>query len=181
MHTYISILRGINVSGQKLIRMEALREMYEKLGFKNVRSYVQSGNVLFDHKSTDKGKLAASISSAIKKTFGFDVPVIVLTAPDLKKIIAGNPFAGDKGKDPAFLHITFLAEAPKAYDRSAMDSKKQAGEEIHYADRAIYLYCPRGYGNSKLSNNLVESRLKVTATTRNWKTSNELLRMAEEK
>ena len=180
MTTYISILRGINVSGQKLIKMDALKKMYENLKLENVRTYVQSGNVIFSSRETDLKKLENKISQQIEKDFGFLVPVIVLTAEALQYVIEHNPFAKGTTKDIAFLHVTFLADQPKEFDKKSIEDKRLEGEEIQFSKNAIYLYCPNGYGNTKLNNNFLESRLKVKATTRNWKTTNELLKIATE-
>ena len=180
MTTYISILRGINVSGQKLIKMDALKKMYENLKLENVRTYVQSGNVIFSSRETDLKKLENKISQQIEKDFEFLVPVIVLTADTLKSVIEHNPFAKGTTKDIAFLHVTFLADQPKEFDKKSIEDKRLEGEEIQFSKNAIYLYCPNGYGNTKLNNNFLESRLKVKATTRNWKTTNELLKIATE-
>lgn len=177
MITYISILRGINVSGQKLIKMEALRKSYEALGFHNVTTYVQSGNVIFTSKTGSSEKLAQRITQQIKKDFGFDVPVLVLTIGKLKAIIAKNPFAH---KEANFIYVTFLASKPENFDKKIIEEKKLPVEEIAFTDDAVYLYCPKGYGNSKLNNSLMESKLKVTSTTRNWKTTNELFKIANQ-
>jgi len=180
MHTYISILRGINVSGQKLIKMDALKSMYTNLHFENVKTYVQSGNVIFRAKNNDPKILERSISSQIKADWGFEVPVIVLDAVSLKTIIEDNPLAKDSLKDASFLHITFLSDPPAKFDKESILAKRQPNEEIVFTSKAIYLYCPNGYGKTKLNNNFLESKLKVTATTRNWKTTNELLKLAAE-
>jgi uncharacterized protein (DUF1697 family) len=180
MTTYISILRGINVSGHKLIKMEALRKLYESLGFRNVKTYVQSGNVIFTAKAGDLVKLGQKISQQIEKDFSFEVPVIVLSIEKLGQIIESSPFLNNTDKDRAFLHVTFLSSKPGKYDLDAIEEKKQKGEELVITDNAVYLYCPHGYGNSKLSNSFFEAKLKVGATTRNWKTTNELLRIALE-
>ena len=180
MITYISILRGINVSGQKLIKMDALRKSYVNLGFDHVTTYLQSGNVIFTGKKADSGQLAQMISGQIEKDFGFQVPVIVLSIDKLQQIIDDNPFAGDVNKDKAFLHVTFLSSIPDKQDLNTIEEKKQNGEEVSFSDHAVYLYCPNGYGTSKLNNNFLEAKLKVTATTRNWKTTNELLSIARQ-
>lgn len=178
MTRYISILRGINVSGHKLIKMDALKSMYENLGFSNVASYVQSGNLVFTEKNTDPNILEQKISDQIKKDFGFDVPVIILTADKLKQIIDNNPFLNDSDKDESFLHITFLSSVPNNNNEfETIEDKAQNGEEIVLSGDVVYLYCPNGYGNTKLSNNFLETKLKVKATTRNWKTTNELYKI----
>ncbi|MET4084082.1 uncharacterized protein (DUF1697 family) [Pedobacter sp. UYP30] len=179
MQTYISMLRGINVSGHKIIKMEALRTLYEKLGYDKVSSYIQSGNVVFRAEEHSEKKIAESISTQIKKEFEFEVPVFVLSVQKLKKIIANNPFLKDAAKNEAFFHVTFLAGKPEQYSLELIEQKKQDDEIIAFADDAIYLYCPNGYGKTKLHNTFLEAKLKVGATTRNWKTTKKLIEMAE--
>ncbi|MDP4278021.1 MAG: DUF1697 domain-containing protein [Bacteroidota bacterium] len=180
MTTYISILRGINVSGQNLIKMDALQKLYENLGFHNVTTYVQSGNVVFKGDDFELNSLEQRISRQIEKDFGFDVPVIVLTVDKLKQIIDNNPFQNDLKKEHSYLHVTFLSSNPDHYAKKTIESKKQDEEEISFSENAIYLYCPRGYGKTKLTNNFLEAKLKVVATTRNWKTTNELFKIAQQ-
>lgn len=179
MKTYISLLRGINVSGKNLIKMEALRAMYENLGFSDVATYVQSGNVVFRTGEAAFETIAEQINHQIKKKFGFDVPVLVMDPGRLKQIVASNPFAGNQEKDPIFMHVTFLASAPDLRGFSKLSAKLVAGEELCIKENAVYLYCPFGYGRTKLNNTNIESALKTSATTRNWKTTAELLRMAD--
>ena len=179
MKSYISILRGINVSGQKIIKMNDLQNLYKNLGFQNVTTYIQSGNVVFSYKDFDTKNLEEIITKQIATEFGFEVPVIVLTVDELQQIVDNNPFAKDADKEQSFLHVTFLASIPEQYDQKMIEDKKQNNEEIIFTDQAIYLYCPNGYGNTKLSNSFIENKLKVKATTRNWKTTNVLLGMAK--
>jgi uncharacterized protein (DUF1697 family) len=178
--TYIAILRGINVSGQKMIKMEVLRMMMESLGFQEVSTYIQSGNVVFRAENASTTEVTEEITEKIQEEFGFHVPVIVLEAETLGHIIAGNPFATDPALDTGKMHVTFLASAPPAFEREAIEAKKQDGERIAFSELAVYLYCPNGYGNTKLSNDFLEKKLKVMATTRNWKTVCILMEMARE-
>lgn len=180
MKIYISILRGINVSGHKLIKMDALRKSFESMQFSNVKTYLQSGNIIFSYDDIEEKNLEEQISKEIEKEFGFDVPVIVLSIERLKQIIDHNPFVKDPIKDTLFLHITFLSSKPKEFSKDKIVEKKDKEEEIAFSDSAIYLYCPNGYGNTKLSNNFLERNLNVIATTRNWRTTNELLKIAEQ-
>jgi len=180
MTKYISILRGINVGGQKPIKMEALRMTYESLGYGHVTTYIQSGNVIFTGEDLDRNEMAEIISRQIKKDFGFEVPVIVLSLDKLKKVINENPFLCDLKKDHSFLYITLLASNPGSFDKKTIEQRKQKGEEIAFMDDVIYLWCPNGYGKTKLNNNFLEMKLKVTATTRNWKTMNELFQIAKQ-
>jgi len=174
------MLRGINVSGQKLIKMDALRKSYENMGFQNVKTYVQSGNIIFTCNHFEIKDLEQKISRQIEKDFGFEVPVIVLTIDKLKQVIDNNRFLKDLNKDQSSLHVTFLSSKPDLGNQSAIEDKKQNGEEIFFTDSAVYLFCPNGYGRTKLNNNFLEAKLKVGATTRNWKTTNELFNIAQQ-
>ncbi|PZP49336.1 MAG: DUF1697 domain-containing protein [Pseudopedobacter saltans] len=178
MSIYISILRGINVSGHRTIKMDALKMMYKTLGFDNIHSYVQSGNVIFSSMKKDTKALAKQITEQIEKEFELEVPVIVLTKEQLEKTILENPFANDKTKNENFFHVTFLADEPTKPNLEEISTKLLENEAFHYTYNAIYLYCPNGYGKTKLTNTFLENKLKVLATTRNWKTTNELLKMA---
>ncbi len=178
MERYISLLRGINVSGKNVIKMASLRTSFERIGFHDVTTYVQSGNIIFSVKKSSIKKLEQIISQQIKNEFGLEIPTIVLTTKTLEEVIAGNPFVKDTKKNPAFFHITFLKTTPENVDMNEIEAKKMEGEEIMFVTHAFYLYCPLGYGNTKLNNNFLEKKLKIIATTRNWKTTNELLRIA---
>lgn len=172
------MLRGINVGGQRLIKMADLRKMFEKLNFNRVQTYLQSGNVVFASEEKDIKQLEGLIFAEIETEFGYEAPVIVLSVKTLEMIVQKNPFAKERWRDPSFLYVTFLADSPGEINREGIVEKKQTGEEIEFSETAVYLYCPTGYGHTKLNNNFLESKLKVAATTRNWKTVNELLRMA---
>jgi uncharacterized protein (DUF1697 family) len=180
MNTYIALLRGINVSGQKMIKMTALAELFQALKFTNVKTYIQSGNVVFQDKGKDPRALEKKIEKKIRDTFGFDVPVLVLNARTLPAILKNNPYLKKKGGDTSKLYLTFFNQQ---YDQKTVDTLSASdygGDEFHVKDQVIYLHLPNNYGNTKLNNNFFESKLKITATTRNWKTMNELLRLAEQ-
>lgn len=179
MTTYISLLRGINVSGQKLIKMDALKQLYEAMHFSRVQTFIQSGNVIFQSETTTSKALQTKISTQIQKTFGFEVPVLVVKTEELKNIIARNPFLKEEKKDISHLYVTFLSSEPVMDNWNTILAKRLPAEEIVWLDRAVYLYLPSGAGNTKLSNAFLESKLKTVATTRNWKTTLELLRIAE--
>lgn len=178
MNTYISLLRGINVSGKNSIKMDALKNSFAQLGFQDIKTYIQSGNIIFRYKKQEPQELAARIKEQIQYDFSFDVPVQVFGLDKFKQLVAGNPFAAESSKDISFMHVTLLAAAPESPDISAIETKKAAGEEIVISGDAVYLYCPSGYGRTKLNNNFLESKLKVSATTRNWKTTLKLLELA---
>ncbi len=177
METYISILRGINVGGHKLIKMQVLTKLYEDLGFKNVKTYIQSGNVVFKSKQTDNLKLEAIISKKITEVFSFEVPVIVMKHKEVEGVFKNNPFIIKKKLDVNFLHVTFFSQQPKQEDMDKI-SGVFGNDEFVFTEKAVYLYCPDGYSKSKLTNSFFENKLKVIATTRNWKSTTELVNIA---
>lgn len=177
MTTYIALLRGINVSGQKKIIMAELRESLAKLNYTGIQTYIQSGNIVFKSNEASKDKLAAEINKNILDRFGFDVPTLVRKPADLAAAIANNPFNKD-GIDLNRCYITFLAEAPQAAKVQALLEIDYLPEEIRIVDQVAYLYSPEGFAKAKISNNLVENKLKVQATSRNQKTTKKLIEMA---
>lgn len=180
MHTYICILRGINVSGQKKILMADLKLLCEDLGLKNTVTYIQSGNVIFDaDKKTSDVQLEEKIHKAIEKKYGFDVPVIVRTVQEMQHLLHTNPFIKKKGIDVEKLHVTFLATSPVAAEIKSLQTYDYPPDEFIVAGKEVFLHCPINYGETKLSNKFFESKLKVSATTRNWKTVNKLVELAE--
>ena len=177
MTTYIALLRGINVSGQKLIKMALLREALEKLEYLNIRTYIQSGNIVFDSPEKALDTLASEIKGLILTDFGFDVPVLVIKSERLKRIVTENPFANEDLKR-VYVALLYTAPAPERLELiNAIDISPEAfaieGEDM-------YLFSPLGAAKSKLTNNFIEQKLKVSATTRNWNTINKLISMADE-
>ena len=179
METYISILRGINVSGHKLIKMDALKKMFEDLNFKNIRTYIQSGNVIFESKKVDTKSLETIIGKQIFKTFGFEVPVLVKEKKDWKTVFENNPFLKNRNEDISKLHVTFLSAEPEQVNIDKLLETKFNNDEFVVSENVVYLFCPDGYGNTKLSNTFFENKLKVSATTRNWKTVIELNKLTD--
>jgi uncharacterized protein (DUF1697 family) len=180
MKTCISILRGINVGAQKKILMVDLKALYESLKFKDVITYIQSGNVIFKTSETVSDEaLSQKIEKAIAKKYGFEVPVIVRSVAEIDKVLGSNPFLKDKKKDVTKMHVTFLSEAPGKAELEAIKKFDYAPDEFVIAGKDVYLYTPGGYGETKLSNKFFETKLKVTATTRNWNTVNKLKELSE--
>jgi len=159
--------------------MDALRQMYSDLGFSKVQSYIQSGNVIFQSDETDISILEKSIAGKISETFGFEVPVMVLTIEELSLALKNNPFITDPEKDPARMHLTFLSHIPNKSVLDEIPPAYYAPDEFILDGKIIYNYCPNGYGNTKLTGNFFENKLKVIASSRNLKTSTELLKIAE--
>jgi uncharacterized protein (DUF1697 family) len=180
MNTFISMLRGINVSGYNNISMSDLKKLYESLDFKNVVTYVQSGNVIFDTTKQEASKLSSLIETQIKKSFNLSVSVLLRDKNDLQRIISINPFIKRK-KDPIKLYVTFLHSAPAPFDFNKLPLPSTESDEFIIIDREIFIFCPNGYGRSKLNNNFFEKKLNVIATTRNWNTVTTLFKLASER
>jgi uncharacterized protein (DUF1697 family) len=178
MTTYISLLRGINVSGQKLIKMAELKQLYESLGFDAVQTYIQSGNVVFKSDESDRSKLISRIEKTIRQKYGFDVPVQIRNKDEMKSIIDDLPLKGECELNRLF--VVFLAEKPPLVPFDEIEKLKTPQDEIVFMDGHIYMYLPAGAGKSKLDNNTLERKLKVRATGRNWRTVNKLYEMCRE-
>ena len=178
MMTYIAMLRGINVGRGKMVKMERLRTLFAGLGFGEVKTYVQSGNVVFQSERKSPAELTRTIEAKIQRDFGFTVPVLIKTSKELAQIVHDNPLLKVKGIDVSKLHVTFLSNAPPKTAAKALEDLATTRERLRILNREIYLYCPDGYGKSKLTNNIIEKKFSLVATTRNWRTVNALLEMA---
>lgn len=180
MNTYICILRGINVSGNKIIKMDELKNLFQKLKFNEVQTYIQSGNVVFKTETEDTAKLEMRIHTKILEVFGFEVPVIVKSSEQWLKVFKQNPFLMKRNEDITKLHVTFLSKQPEAADIAQLSNFDFGSDEFQIIEEVVYLFCPaNGYGNTKLSNQFLETKLKCNATTRNWKTVTQLLAMTK--
>ncbi len=178
MITYIAMLRGINVGRGKAVKMQRLRTSFTALGFGEIKTYVQSGNVVFQSKRKSPAELTRTIEAKIQRDFGFTVPVLIKTSKELAQIVRDNPLLRVKGIDVSKLHVTFLSDAPPKTAAKALEDLATTRERFRILNREIYLYCPDGYGKSKLTNNTIEKEFSLVATTRNWRTVSALLEMA---
>jgi uncharacterized protein (DUF1697 family) len=178
MPTFVAMLRGINVGKGKTVKMERLRASFGALGFGGIKTYVQSGNVIFESDRQSPAQLSRKIQERIQRDFGFAVPVLVKTSKEMEQIVRNNPLVKEKGIDDSKLHVTFLSDAPSKMAVEGLQPLATARERFRILNREIYLYCPDGYGKTKLSNTAIEKKLSVVATTRNWRTVNALLEMA---
>lgn len=176
--SFIAILRGINVSGKNMVRMSELQRVLEQAGFRQVRTYIQSGNVLLESDETGQAVLEARIKAAIAEAFGFNIPVLVRDRAEWEAVARNNPFVNTRNEAIDKLHVTFLAAEPAAEKVEQLAGLDFAPEEFMLSGRTVYLFCPNGYGNAKLTNNFLENKLKVGTTTRNWKTVLALLELA---
>lgn len=176
MATYIALLRGVNV-GQNLLKMERLRALAGELGFKNVSTYVQTGNMVFDADDSP-AKCSAALEQKLAGETRLPVAVFVRTAEELKAIMARNPFLKDRTIDRTKLHVTFLAGAATKAGLAKLNAMARGSDEFRLGWQEVYVHCPNGYGRSKLSNNGLERALGVRASTRNWNTVNKLFEIA---
>ena len=171
MQTYIVVLRGINVSGKNKLPMADLRAALAEIDAHDVATYIQSGNIVL-RSPLSQNELAAAVRSLILTEFGYEVPTLVRTVEYWRQATANNPYAGETAKQ---LYVTFLAEEPADTNIEVNGAKD---DEFQIVGDVVYINCLGGYGKSKLNNNLFERKLKVTATTRNWRTTLKLLELA---
>jgi uncharacterized protein (DUF1697 family) len=178
MNTYIALLRGINVGGNNKLPMRALTGLLEELGLQQVKTYIQSGNVVLQTERTDPAALSQEITAAIKKIYGFAPQVFLLDVQAFAAALAANPFP-DGEDEPKALHLFFLDGVPQQPNFAALDRVKAANEEYKLIDQVFYLHAPDGIGRSKLAET-VGKGWGVAITARNWRTARTLLTMAQE-
>jgi uncharacterized protein (DUF1697 family) len=178
MKTYIALFRGINVGGKNVLPMKELVAMLESIGAQNVKTYVQSGNAVFQSEETSAPTLSNTISITIKKRRGFKPQVLMLELEELQKAVESNPFP-EAESEPKTLHLHFLDSVPKNPDFDALESIKTDRERFVLKDSVFYLHAPDGIGRSKLAAN-TEKLLGVSMTSRNWRTVCKVIAMAKE-
>lgn len=176
MEKYIALLRGINVGGHRKIRMNDLKEMFRGMGFKNVATYIQSGNVVFDSLVRDHEDLREDIKKEIEKSFGHDVPVIIRTPAEMERVLAHFPFE-EKGKWKGY--ISFLSEKPTQEQKRDLESQSSDVEKFILGNQEIYIFIDKGADEKPLfSNSYVEKELGMDVTTRNLRSVNKILQLA---
>ena len=174
MKKYISLLRGINVGGHKKIIMTDLKALYMELGFKNVSTYIQSGNIVFDSKEESFAVLEKMIFDKIKRHYSFEVPILILTPKEIAEAINGNPYPTIEK-----VYFTFLADLPQPENVREFNAITFNNEFFELKNKVIYSYYPNGAGKAKMNHTFIERKLKVNATTRNLRTVNKLLEMCK--
>jgi len=178
--TQLALLRGINVGGKNKLAMRDLAGIFEQAGCENVRTFIQSGNVIFTASLSVSGSLAGVVSSKIAERFGYRIPVILRTARQLRDAISNNPFI-KAGIAEDNLHVMFLADRPHPAKTTGLDPDRSPPDRFTLSGRDIYLHLPNGAGRSKLTNAWFDSALSTVSTGRNWRTVTKLLSMMEEK
>ncbi|MCD9025491.1 DUF1697 domain-containing protein [Cohnella silvisoli] len=175
MTTYIALLRGINVSGQKMIKMDHLKGVFESMKLHHVRTYIQSRNVLFESPEGDAQLLTKRIEQHIESAYSFQVTVILRTLKELEEIIRQCPYKPEQLLETDSLYVSFLSELPSSEAIDKCMALQNDIDEFAIADKEVYILIHKKYGETKFSNNFLEKKLKVTATTRNWATVNKLV------
>lgn len=178
MKSWIAFIRGINVGGTNKLPMKDLKGVLEEANFTRVRTYIQSGNVIFEHPANDRSALAAIVAEQIDASHGFRPQVVVLSSRELTTAVKANPFDAGNTLDK-ILHLFFLAQRPTAPDFARMDAIKGPTEQYALLGDVFYLYTPDGFGTSKLAQR-AEKLLGVNTTARNWRTVNNVLKLSHD-
>ena len=171
---YVAFLRGINVGGKNKVKMETLREVCASLGFQNVKTYINSGNVIFETTKTENGKLAETLEKAIENEFALKIKVIVRQISEIENIVKNNPFAGQFENDKD-LHVFFLDEELSTEKRELLLSNNNENEMYSVQNREIFCLLRVSVLDSLMGKDYIAKKLKVSATARNWRTVNKIL------
>jgi len=180
MPVYIALLRGINIGPHKRVKMDKLRASCEGLGFGKVKTFIQSGNVVFQATKIASAAISKKLEERILKDFGFSVDVLSRTREEMGKIIQNNPLLKERGIDPARLHVAFLSYAPTAEAVKKLESLTIKTDKVCVAGKELYFYFPNGVSGSSLWKHPLDRVLTVPVTMRNWNTVNALYQMALE-
>jgi uncharacterized protein (DUF1697 family) len=178
MKTYIALFRGVNVGGNNVLPMKELVALLENIGSQNVKTYIQSGNAVFQNEEENALLLSNRISAAIKKSHGFEPQIVLLELEKIERAVGSNPFP-EAESEPKTLHVHFLSSIPKNPDLDALESIKSGRERFALKDGVFYLHAPDGIGRSKLASN-AEKLLGVSMTGRNWRTVCKVMAMAKQ-
>jgi uncharacterized protein (DUF1697 family) len=170
---YVALLRGINVGGNTMVKMEELRNCFEALGFENVVTYINSGNVGFDCKKSSEAKLCSKLEKAVEEKFGRFFSVMVREQKDVERVLGNNPFDGEYESHKE-MHVLFLKEKLSKAKADAIKDAAFEGERYHVDGREIYCHLPRGVAESLLTKGVIDKKMKINFTGRNWRTVQKL-------
>lgn len=180
MYTHLALLRGINVSGHNMIKMDDLKALLERMGFQNVRTYIQSGNVFVDSEEEHGATVGFRIKQEIFKEWGYDVPIIVITKEDLEACQNNNPYLKEKDVDTKKLYFTFTSKELNESSIHDLKMSQVKPDEAVIDKNRIYVKYAVGAGKTRFDQKYIEKKLNVTATMRNWNTVTKLLEMYNE-
>jgi uncharacterized protein (DUF1697 family) len=182
MQTYISFLRGVNMAGHNSIRMTDLIALFKDMGFNDAVTYIQSGNVIFSSVAVSAAsEIASTIERAIFIRFNFNVPALIRTVQEIKNFMPLNPFLTEENFDPSKMAVMFLHEKATKEQIQKVIKIDYLPDKFKVDGSEIFIYCPNGFGRTKLSTNFFEKKMGVTGTARNWKTITTILEIAENK
>ncbi|MCL9804547.1 DUF1697 domain-containing protein [Flavobacterium amniphilum] len=180
MKTHLALLRGINVSGHNMIKMDDLKTLLDRMGFQNVRTYIQSGNVFVDSEEEHGATVGFKIKQEIFKEWGYDVPIIVITKEDLEACLNNNPYLKEKEADTKKLYFTFISKELNESSIHDLKMSQVKPDEAVIDKSRIYVKYAVGAGKTRFDQKYIEKKLNVTATMRNWNTVTKLLEMYNE-
>jgi uncharacterized protein (DUF1697 family) len=182
MQTLVSFLRGVNMAGHNKIRMTDLTALFGEMGFTDSETFIQSGNVIFTERGNRSvNEITTLIESTIIEKFKIEIPALLRNVKDLNEIISENPYLSEKDFDPAKMAVMFLHDEPAEELLLKIRQVDYPPDKFMIIGREIFIWCPNGFGRTKLYTNFFENRLKVTGTARNWNTINTILGIAERK
>ncbi|SHG38605.1 Uncharacterized conserved protein, DUF1697 family [Flavobacterium micromati] len=181
MTTHLALLRGINVSGHSMIKMEVLKTTLEAIGFQNVQTYIQSGNVFIDTEEENAAAVGFKIKQEIFKVFGHEVPVVVIDKVDLEDCLKNNPFLKDKEVDSKKLYVAFISTTLSSNSMNDLRISQFKPDEASIDGNKIFIKYAVGAGKTRFDQKYIEKKLNVIATIRNWNTVIQLLKMYEER
>ncbi len=174
---YVALLRGVNVGGRNKLPMADLRDIFTAAGCSAVRTYIQSGNVVFDAKQDLAKRVPEIVAESIRRRFGYETVVVVRSREELRQIVASNSF--DTAGDPRFLQVAFLENTPGAEAVSRLDPQRSPPDAFAVRGRNVHLHYPNGVARSKLTNEYLAAQLQTASTMRNWRTVLTLLEMVD--
>jgi uncharacterized protein (DUF1697 family) len=182
MQTYISFLRGVNMTGHNSIKMTDLAALFVKLGLMDAETYIQSGNVIFsDTGGISTNALSITIEKAILESFSYDIPVMIRTNKELHDLFSSNPFLEESNFDPAKMAVIFLHDTPSDSQIQKVANIDYPPDKFRIIGKDIFIYCPNGFGRTKIYTNFFERKMGVTGTGRNWKTITTISGIIEKK
>jgi uncharacterized protein (DUF1697 family) len=182
MQTFVSLLRGVNMTGHNSVKMTELASLCRAMGCIDPQTFIQSGNIVFSvSDNTDPASLTSMIEEGIRDKWGYNVPAMIRTVVDLENIMSANPYLGVPGFDPARMAVIFLHEEASQEQIERVAGVNYPPDLFSIKGKEIYTWCPDGFGRTKIYTNFFEKKMKVTGTARNWKTVKSLLDLASER
>lgn len=182
MTTYFAFLRGVNMTGHNSIKMNDLKTLFISIGIKDAETYIQSGNVFFrDHGTIAPSSLSSRIEQAILERFNYTIPSMMRTEKELSELFSVNPYLEEPDFNPARMAVIFLHDVPSEDQLKKVADVDYPPDKFKIIGRDIFIYCPNGFGKTKLYTNFFEKKMGVLGTARNWKTISTILGLADKK